>query len=264
MNLIEGLLIGILQGIAEWLPISSSGQGMLVLIQVLGLNPEKAFSIAILLHLGSLLAVVYYFRNKLKEVLSGMTKPSQGTEESRIIGTFLIVTTVFTGVIGVPLFMMMSKTFSKVSGDMATAGIGALLIFTGLMLKKGGFGTRKIADLTIKDMTVVGLAQGFAILPGVSRSGITIATLLMMKFDNSTSLTLSFLMAIPALIGGIILSTNASLIFSLPILVGIAASFIVSLASVDYLLKISKHLDFSKFCIFIGTIAFLFPLVNFI
>ncbi|MFQ5975632.1 MAG: undecaprenyl-diphosphate phosphatase [Candidatus Hydrothermarchaeales archaeon] len=264
MNLIEGLLIGTLQGIAEWLPISSSGQGMLVLIQFLGLKPGEAFSIAIFLHLGSLLAVLYYFRKELGGVIRGVTKPVEETEESRKIGVFLVVTTIFTALIGVPLYFTMSAYFSLVNGDVVTAGIGILLIITGLVLKKGGFGTRKIEDLETKDMAVVGLAQGFAILPGISRSGITIAALLMMKFDNTTSLILSFLMAIPAIIGAIILDISFNLFLNLPLLVGIAASFIVSLVSVDYLLKISRRLDFSKFCIFIGIIAFFFPLVNFI
>ena len=264
MNLITGLIIGILQGFTEWLPISSSGQGMLVMVQLLGIKPREAFSIAILLHLGSLLAVLYYFRKELKGIISGILKPSETAEESKKIGTFLIVTTIFTGIIGVPIYLKMAQYFSALNGDMATAAIGLLLIITGLMLKKEGFGKRKIDDLTINDMIIVGLAQGFAILPGISRSGITIAALLMMKFDNSTSLTLSFLMAIPAIIGAIILEMSLSLIFSPPLLLGLGASFIISLFSIDYLLRISRKLDFSRFCIFIGTIAFILPIISLI
>lgn len=264
MNLLEGLLIGALQGITEWLPISSSGQGMLVLIQILGFKPREAFSLAIFLHLGSLLAVIVYFRKELKRILYGAVNFSEEDLESRKLTLFLIISTIFTTLIGLPLYFLILGYFSSLSGDLVTAAIGVLLIFTGLILKSGGFGTRKIADLTTFDMALVGLAQGIAILPGISRSGITIATLLLRKFDNSTSLVLSFLIAIPAIIGAIIIGIGGNLFLPLPILMGIIASFIISLLAMDYLLKISERLNFSKFCIFIGAIAFLFPLVNFI
>ncbi|MDD1760413.1 MAG: hypothetical protein LUQ44_07390, partial [Methanothrix sp.] len=176
----QAILLGTLQGIAEWLPISSEGQTMLLMMGWLEIPPEAAFSYAILLHLGTMTAVLFRFWNEfisaLKNIRSQMTK-------------ILIISTICTGVTGIPLYFLFREGFR--GGGQATLLIGVLLVLTGLLLRFKGTGARSIQDLKNSDMIILGLAQGFSILPGVSRSGTTLTVLLMRNLKQDEALVIS-------------------------------------------------------------------------
>ncbi|MFQ5800418.1 MAG: undecaprenyl-diphosphate phosphatase [Candidatus Hydrothermarchaeales archaeon] len=247
MNVLEGMFLGVLQGITEWLPISSSGQSMLFLINIFHIAPEEAFSIAIMLHLGSLFAVVFYFREKLRNVFL----------QDRKLLSFLIVGTIASGVVGLPVYVELRNLFSSVSGEAVTMLIGVMLIVTGMVLKNTKKAIRQ--DFNTSDALIVGGAQGIAVLPGISRSGTTIAALLLRGVEQETALSLSFLLAIPAILGLVVIESS-SVVLSVPVLVGVATSFVVSLAAMHYFLALAKKVDFSNFCIAVGALAFFVPL----
>lgn len=251
MNLFEGVLFGILQGITEWLPISSSGQSMLFLINLFHLSPDEAFRVSAMLHMGSLLAVVFYFREKLIGTLRG---------DKRLL-MFLIAASAASGVIGLPLFLLLRDAFSAASGESATMFIGLMLIITGLVLRRSRSAFRK--DYSTKEALIAGGSQGMAILPGISRSGTTIAALLLLGIEQETALSLSFLMAIPAILGLLTIELIKGGLTGLtgPIGVGIIMSFLVSLISMHYLISLAENIDFSGFAIVIGGIAFILPLL---
>ena len=254
MSFLTAAVLGIIQGITEWLPVSSSGQVVLSLIEFLQVDPQAAFSFAIILHIGTLLAVVVKFRNEIIDILKKLSWNDKLTR-------FLIVSTIVTGIVGVPVYFVLKSVFAY--GALANAFIGALLIVTGIVLylsRKLSYGKTSLEQVGYKEMTIAGAAQGISILPGISRSGTTIAAMLLMGIKQETALTLSFLMSIPAVIGAVLLDfAGGDLLsagFTVPeILAGIIFAFIFGYLTMDVLLKIAHKVRFDLFCIILGLIA---------
>lgn len=254
MDLIQAVILGILQGITEWLPISSSGQVVLSLIEFLDVNAEAAFALAIALHIGTMLAVVVKYRNDIWDIIRRLSWKDNLTR-------FIVVSTFFTGIIGIPVYFLLKSIF--VYGEFANGLIGILLIITGIILylsKKLRLGSMDVNSLTYREMAVAGAAQGVSILPGISRSGTTIAAMLLMGIRQDIALKLSFLMSIPAVIGALILdfSDFVSSDFGITeMLAGITAAFIFGYLTMDILVKIAHKIRFDIFCMIFGIIAIL-------
>ncbi|MEN6379801.1 MAG: undecaprenyl-diphosphate phosphatase [Methanofastidiosum sp.] len=247
MNLVELVIVGAIQGFLEFLPVSSSGNVSLILMNFLKLTPSESFSLSLFLHLGTLLAVLVYFRNDIINILKNIK-----TDKT---SHFLIVSTILTGVVGVPIYIVLKSIFENIQLDIGNIIIGLFLIATGIILKyrlKSGF--KKVEDSNIWDMIVAGVAQGISIIPGISRSGSTLAVLLGRDFDKEEALRISFLMSIPAIIGGIILEANdaAFVANTYPALI---SAFITSIIVIKLLLEFAKRLNFSYFCIGLGAIT---------
>ena len=275
IDIISAIILGALQGVTEWLPISSSGQGMTVMINLFGLDPEAAFSFSIYLHIGTLFAVILRFRHEVKEIISSFT----GFRVNRFTGfrknifnpeyrlaLFLVISTIATGIVGIPVYTLLKQNFEAWHGDLATALIGVLLILTGFILyisergKKNpkSTGNKKIGNSTLLDMLIIGAAQGFTIFPGISRSGITIAALLFRKFEQEDALKISFLMSIPAVIGANILDiANINNFDPLVIFAGIAAAFVTGYLTIDVLMRFARSVRFDVFCVVFGILALL-------
>lgn len=245
MDGFQALVLGALQGITEWLPVSSEGQAMLAMMNWMGMSPADALSCSILLHTGTMLAVIVRFRRELVDMLN---------MESKLMRT-VIVATLCTGVTGVPLYMLFRESFT--AGDQATLLIGCLLMITGLMLRLRGSSTRDREEITTKEMAILGLAQGFSILPGVSRSGTTLTVLLMRGMKQDEALFISFIISVPAVLGAIALDclTGSVSIQPLPGAAMLASSFITGYATMDLLVRFARNVSFSWFCIAIGMIT---------
>ncbi|HNR44007.1 MAG TPA: undecaprenyl-diphosphate phosphatase [Methanofastidiosum sp.] len=253
MNLVELLIVGAIQGFLEFLPVSSSGNVSLILMNFLKLTPSESFSLSIFLHLGTLLAVLVYFRNDIINILKNIK-----TDKT---SHFLIVSTILTGVVGVPIYIVLKSIFENIQLDIGNIIIGLFLIATGIILKyrsKSGF--KKVEDSNIWDMIVAGVAQGISIIPGISRSGFTLAALLGRDFDKEEALRISFLMSMPAIIGGIILEANDITLVAntYPALI---SAFITSIIVIKLLLEFAKRLNFSYFCIGLGAITVVISLL---
>lgn len=252
MNLLEGVLLGVIQGVTEWLPISSSGQSMIFLINLLNVPPEEAFSISALLHVGSLFAVLFYFRRHLRGILS---------EDRKLLG-FLVQASLVSGVVGIVAYKGLRSLFSSASGEGVTMFIGVMLIITGIILRNTGSKVR--TDFNRADAIFSGGAQGIAVLPGISRSGTTIAALLLRGIEQELALKLSFIMAIPAIFGLVLIEWGQigfQKLITPPIVAGVGTAFIVSMVTMHYIMNFSRRIDFSSFTIFIGSIAFFLPLL---
>ncbi len=255
MDLISAIILGILQGITEWLPISSSGQGMGAMITFFGLGVGDAFSLVIYLHLGTLLAVILRFWGDVKRILYSLPE----FREDKLV-QFILVSTLFTTIIGIPIYMLMKDMFLSLYGGLVMAIIGIFLMSTGLILyvSKGRAGRKELKNITITDMAIAGISQGIAILPGISRSGITISALLFTRVRQEDALRLSFLMSIPAVIGANVLEFMGGGMRAfnpLFLLVGILFSFIVGYLSIDLLMRIAHRIRFDLFCIIFGAIT---------
>jgi len=246
MDIIQAIILGIVQGIFEWLPISSEGQSMLILLNALKMNVDEAISVAIFLHVGTSLAVIIKFKDEFISILSGSDR-----ELTRII----VVSTACTGLTGLPLYFILKSTFS--GGTAATVLIGVMLILTGIILglnKQSGHKT--IDSVTLPDMIILGLVQGFAILPGISRSGVTMTTLLLRNVEQKTALVISFLISVPVVLGAVALDAGTILKFD-PVhgLAMLVSSLLVGYIMMDFLLKYADKVDFSIFCISLGLLT---------
>jgi undecaprenyl-diphosphatase len=238
MNFWEALLLGVLQGLTEFLPISSSGH-LKALREVLGFQ-EIGITFDVMLHLATLLAVIIYFRRDLLDIVRGPR---------------LWPLTLRLGLATAPIFLV---------GYLAESALEQLSIwavvfcwgFSGvyLLTARGRHGTLRYGDMSLRSALVIGLVQCLAILPGVSRSGSTITAGLWLGLDRTEAARFSFFLAIPAILGaagykGFKLVRDGGLESQLnaPVLVGMAASFVVGLFAIHFLLRIVRGSGFHRF-----------------
>jgi len=257
MDIIQSIFLGLIQGIVEWLPISSEGQSMVFMTKLLNVSAQEAFSLAIFLHLGTMLAVILRFRTEFIQMLTPKSNP--------LLLKIIVISTLSTGVTAIPLHFFLEKTFNQ--GDALMLLIGVMLIFTGLVLKlpdSKNTAYKNTENMKTKDMVFLGLAQGFAILPGVSRSGTTMTFLLLNRMNQKHALEISFLISVPAVLGANVfrlLTSPPLIISSSNAFAMICVSFIAGYVTMDALLRFAARINFSKFCIVLGLITLIFALV---
>jgi len=271
--MIEYIILAILQGLFEWLPISSSGQVMIVSINFFGIPPEKAFSLSIWMHLGTAIAVLVKLRKDYIQIIKSVIPWKFKVDEDDIKKrNWLIYATIGTAITAIPLYLLFKfviiEGFDATQGDVLTLVISGLLIVTGIVLLtfKRKFGKKNIKTVSdrelIRDSSISGLIQGIAILPGISRSGFTVSTILFEKYDQDQSLKISFLMSVPVVLASIgmdIIFGEGSVFGTIDIftiLIITAVSFIVGYLSMELLLKIAQKINFSYFCILYGVLSF--------
>jgi undecaprenyl-diphosphatase len=273
LTLFEAVVVGTIQGITEWLPISSKAMTSLVMIKFFGKPLSEALPLAIWMHIGTFLASAIYFREEINKIIKRLPsyfsevilgdragkktdlKTEENEEDSLI--SFLIIGTFMTGIIGVPIMLFIVKE-SQLSGEVATVAIGIFLIVTGLLqrVSAGAKSTKKMPS-TI-DAFIVGLGQGFAAIPGISRSGTTTGLFLLRKFDSESALKYSYLMSIPAVLGAeIVLQLTDIVKVNFASLIAVLFSFIFGLLTINVLLKVARKVNFSNFCILLGLMTIL-------
>jgi undecaprenyl-diphosphatase len=272
--MIEYIIIALFQGIFEWLPISSSGQTMIISTNLFGISPENAFSLAIWLHLGTMFAVLLKFRGDFYGITKSIIHKGTNVEEIDIKKrNWLIFATIGTGVTALPLYFIFKITFlnvfSAMQGDITTLFISGLLILTGIIIIKTrkGYGDTKIITKSKKkiqkDSILSGFIQGFSILPGVSRSGVTVSAILFEKYEQKDALRLSFLMSVPVVIASIIVDIvfGEGSIFGtldlITIIITTIVSFIFGCITIELLLKLASKINFGYFCVIYGVVAYL-------
>ena len=254
------IILGILQGITEWLPISSSGH--LAIFQFY-FEEEPPILFDIILHIGSLCVIFYIMRDEIKRVLdsvpsffSNYRNYTNLKGEQRLIG-LVIVASIPTAIIG---FTFDSTVIGEFYSEMHL--VGGCLMFTGILvwLSKDYSGDKQIDDFPIKNALIVGFFQGLAILPGVSRSGSTIAISKMLGMEPVKAARFSFLLFIPAITGATILKIQdidetISEVGTLSLMLGFLSSVITSYFSINILLNLIKKQQFHYFtpyCILLG------------
>jgi len=245
--MLKYIILGIIQGITEFLPVSSSGH--LVIAQKLIGVTEQAVAVSIVLHLGTTLALVIFFFKDILNLLRNI----------RLL-SYIIIVTLVTGIIGISGKGFFEKLFNS------PRLVAIALIFTGIILiLTRKFMQAKRSSLNIKDAFILGLTQGFAIIPGISRSGITISTLLFRGLDREISFRFSFLAAIPAIFGAAILEAkDISLTCSIGaknLIIGFIFSLLTGLLSLRILKIIlgkAKLYYFGYYCIIVAVITLLF------
>lgn len=245
MSLFESLIVGIVQGITEWLPISSEGMTSLVLTQGFGSSLQNAIIIALWLHLGTLLAAIVHYRKDIKEIIR------KGDETL----SFLAIATIVSVILGAPLLIFIMDLF-VFSGQFVMIIIGILLLLTGFVI----FFSRKIKPVQKKptktDAIITGIAQGVAVLPGLSRSGLTVAALLFRRYNSTEAIRLSFLMSIPAVaIAGLYALTKGTSLLPFDAIAAFISAFIFGMLTITAMIRIAKKVNFGVFVLFIGILS---------
>lgn len=262
------MILAVIQGVIEWIPVSSEGQSMLYLVNLIGLGTSNAFSLAIWLHIGTAAAAMLVYRHEFLNVF----KPNENDDSNIKIRNFLVIGTLSTGLTGIPLYLFVKSFFPIFYGDTLMLIVSILLIITGVIIltAKLNFGYKTSSNLTIHEMIIIGVIQGLAILPGLSRSGLTIAALLLLKYKQNESLKLSFMLSVPSVAAGVIFDylfygapTTYEITFTI-IFAMIILAFIVGVLTVKSLIKISEKINFGYFALLIGLIGFTAAIIPFL
>jgi undecaprenyl-diphosphatase len=255
MSILESIFLGVVQGLTEFLPVSSSGH--LVFFQSkLGLTEPPIF-FDVMLHLGTLLAVVIYFWKDISNIFEGIGSAIRGkkkNQEGVKLFFLIILATIPTGLMGILFKDWFESFFSN------PRQVGGMLLITGLILwltrlaKKEG---RPLTRMGWFDAILIGIAQGIAILPGISRSGATISTGLFCGLERELSGKFSFLLSIPAILGATLLEYKKMDIVSElgTVLIGAAVALGVGILALTFLMKIikiGKLYNFSYYCCGMG------------
>ena len=252
MTIIDSIILGILQGLTEFLPVSSSGH--LVFVEKLLGHKDVPLLYDILLHVASLLAVFIFFRNKLlnltKECLTFKYNKSHKYVMMIVTTAMLVVTKpVMKSIKEEPVYLTVAFAFTAI-----------------LLLIAQSFFKKAIPDKEIswKDAFVIGFFQGIAVLPGVSRSGSTITGALFRKIPAADAVEFSFMLAIPAILGALLLELvkgGFAFIDPVPSIVGFIASFVASLAALKLLVFMMKKTVLYPFAIYLFILSALVPFV---
>jgi undecaprenyl-diphosphatase len=245
--MIKYIFLGIVQGLTEFLPVSSSGH-LVILQKILGINTDQ-LAVSVILHLGTLIALIIFFWQDILNLLRDL----------RLLSLVSLVVLI-TGIIGVLGKEFFESLFNSVKA------VGIAWLFTGLILISTKRLNRLNRDkLKLKDAVILGLSQSLAIVPGISRSGITISTLFYRRVERGVAFTFSFLVSIPVILGaaflearklddipgGQVLNLTAGFIFSL--LTGL-----LSLLFLRMVINKAKFHYFGYYCFFMSLITLIF------
>jgi len=253
MDPIQAIILGFIQGVTEWLPISSTGHLRIA---------EQFFSLAalpllfdVILHVGTLMIVLLFFRKDIKLVLLALVKGDFKSENGKLIPQ-IIVGTVPTGIIGIVFSNAIETSF------ISFLPIAGAFVTCGFVLYGSKTGQEQKENITYISALVIGAAQGVALIPGLSRSGLTIATALMLGVRREKAFKFSFLLSVPAVIGalGLTLYEQHTMLTLVgvgwtEIFAGIAVSLVVSYFALKLLWKAlaaKKFYLFAFYCWVIG------------
>lgn len=244
MHFTEAVFLGVVQGLGEWLPVSSEGFVTLLSRLVFARSLESALVSAVWLHLGTLMSAVVYLRRDVTEVLAGFVAPGKG----RNMLLFLMAATLASAVTAVPLLLTFQGL--AVSDSAFALLVGLFLTVTAFIPRKAVFND----PMSLRAALLAGLAQGFSILPGVSRSGVTIAVLLLLGNTVRDAFRTSFLMSIPVVAGAQLLLPTIFGVTAITVemLAGAAAAFVAGILTMKILLTASARIEHRRLMLSLG------------
>jgi len=249
LTLIDILILAVVQGITEWLPISSSGH-LVIIERYLGLTLPLIFNV--MLHVGTLFAVLAVFWRDIIKIVKALVKLDFKTDEGKL-ALLIAVGSVPTALIGFFFHDILESFFY----NLLVVGIALLITGFVLFVSERRKNNRKLNYL---DSLLIGVAQGVAIIPGISRSGVTIAAGLLRKVKKETAFKYSFLLSVPAVIGATIMESRDLVIGNVDaaaLFLGAIISMVVGYVSLRFLQKIvmeEKFHLFAYYCWIVGLI----------
>jgi len=252
-QLLNTIILGLIQGLAEWLPISSTAHLKIAEHFIPNLTVTPLFNVT--LHVGTLVVVILYFRREVKSILLALVRLDFKSEHGQLI-PLIIVATIPTAIIGLLYVRFLEDTLQTILIIGMTFLVGAAVLYTSRI------GEEDTETITYKTALLMGAAQGFAIFPGLSRSGITISTALLLGLKREKAFKFSFLLSIPAIIGDLIVEAYkqrgqlaTQTIGSAELLIGIAIAMIAGYIAIKIVLKTVMSKKFHYFAIYTGLLG---------
>lgn len=268
MGLLEAILLGIIQGLTEFLPVSSSGHIELGKA-ILGVEMKDPLLFSIVVHGATALSTIVIFRKDIAGIFADLLK-FQWNEGTRF-ASMIVLSMIPVGIVGV-LFEDQIEAFF----DGQILLVGCTLLLTGILLYLTTKAAEQQKKVTHKSALIIGLSQAIAILPGISRSGSTIATALLLGINKEKAARFSFLMVLPPIMGALLIKLKkyvggdpadvvGSDLSTMVLAVGFLAAFLSGLAACKWMIKIvkqSKLQYFAYYCFVVGTIAIVWQLTQ--
>lgn len=273
MTFTQALVLALLQGVSELFPVSSLGHTILVPALLGWRNIDRSapsfLSFVVVLHLGTALALIVFYRARwmaiVRALVASIVRGRLSDDRDERIGWLLVVGTIPVGVLGVTLEHPVRKLFGTPALAAAFLFVNGLLMFIGERLRRRQrTGTRKLERLTFAQSAGVGLAQSAALLPGISRSGISMVAGLLSGLDHEDAANFSFLLATPVIFAAALLeapklfAADAHIVLAQAIVGGIAAG-VAAYASVAFLTRYFRSNDlrpFGWYCVIVGAVCF--------
>jgi len=261
MDWIQALILGIVQGLTEFLPVSSSGH-LEIGKAILGANVEESLTFTVVVHGATVLSTIIVFRNDILQLIKGLFAFKWNEETQYVAKIALSMVPVL--LVGIFLKEEVEQLFT---GDILM--VGSMLLITACLLAITYYAKAKERPITFLDALVIGIAQAIAVIPGISRSGSTIVTGLMLGNKKSEIARFSFLMVLVPILGANFLDLidsdlqSTASIGVLPLVVGFIAAFISGLMACTLMINIVKKgnlLYFALYCFIIGSIAIIWRL----
>ncbi len=259
MSWIEALVLGVVQGLTEYLPVSSSGH-LAIGSALFGIEGEENLAFTIVVHVATVLSTLVVLWKEIEWILRGMVKMKMNDETRYAVN--ILVSMIPIGIVGVFFKDAVESVFG--SGLLI---VGCMLVLTALLLTFSYYAKpQQKKDISIKDAFIIGLSQACAVLPGLSRSGTTIATGLLLGNDKARMAQFSFLMVIPPILGEALLDVMklmkgeniAGDIPALSLVVGFVAAFVSGCVACKWMINIVKKgklIYFAVYCAVIGLVT---------
>jgi len=256
-SLLEIIILAVIQGITEWLPVSSSGH--LVLAEAL-FHEEQPLILAVMLHFGTLIVVLFVFRKDIVNMLVALARRDFASEDGQM-ALYVILGTILTGTVGLIFLHQIEALFKN------PFAVAVAMLFTGviLFLSERRQNTKSLGFI---DSVYIAIAQMVSIIPGISRSGFTISTGLLRGVDKEKVFRFSFILAAPSILGATILEARDTVIQSIdpvPMLLGVVVSMIVGYVALKALRKIllrQKLHYFAYYCWALGLLVIVLLLLQ--
>ena len=262
MDYFEAFLLGVVQGLTEFLPISSSGHIEISKV-ILGSSFDKneGLLFTIILHFATSLSTMFFFRKDIIDIFKGLL--TKKWNESKKFSLSILISMIPAVFIGLLYEDFINSLFN---GNLIL--VAAMLYITGLLLFLSDFLKLKKKEITYKNSFIIGLAQAIAILPGISRSGASIATSVIMGIDREKAARFSFIMVIPLIFGSMFKSMidydfNFESFNIISLLIGFISAFITGLFACKWMIRLvksSKLYYFSIYCWIVGSIIVAYSL----
>ena len=264
MGPLEAIIFGIIQGLTEFLPVSSSGHLELAnAMLVSDLDPDKSMMMTVVLHFATALSTVIIFRKELTQIFKGLLQFKWNDDTK--FSLKIILSMIPAALVGV----FFDEEIEQFFGGQVML-VGFMLLLTGGLLFLADKAKNTNKEVSFLNSLLIGVSQAIAILPGISRSGATISTAVLLGVDREKSARFSFLMVVPLIFGKMakdILSNdfNSDSVEYLPLVIGFIAAFLTGLIACTWMISLVKKAKlkyFSFYCFAVGIIAITYSVMN--
>ena len=258
MTLIDALILGIIQGLTEFLPVSSSGH-LEIGVVLMGINSTNNLLFALIVHMATCLSTIFVFNKDILLLIKGLLKLEWNDSSKFVLK--IIISMIPVGIVGL---LFENEIEALFTGDLFL--VGGMLLVTSILLFIPHYFSQEIGEVTFGKSLIIGLAQSIAILPGISRSGSTIAVALVLGVSREKAAKFSFLMVLLPIIGASLLKIKKYIEFpdlepeinTLTLFLGFMAAFISGYLACRWMVKIVKKgklIYFSIYCFILGLTA---------